>query len=54
MVRRQDESIARQALTDSAKRAIMMNMCPAEFQKHVVLNSDRSDTYLKVKADIKN
>lgn len=44
---RQDERTGRRALTDETKRAIMMGMCLAELGRHLVLNSDRHDTYPK-------
>lgn len=54
MVRRPDERIRRQALTDDSKRAIMMGMCPPELQRHLVLNFDRYDTYPKVRSAIQD
>lgn len=38
MVRRQDERMGRQALAGDTKRAIMMDMRPAELERHLVLN----------------
>lgn len=54
MVRRQDARTGRQILTDDTKRAIMMDICPAEFEKHLLLNCDRYDTYPKVKSAIRD
>lgn len=54
MVRRQDERTARLALTDDTKRAIMMDMCPPELERHRVLNSDRYDTHPKLKSAIRD
>lgn len=54
MVRRQDERTGRQALTDDTKRAIVMDMCPPEMERHFVLNSDRYDTYPKLKSAIRD
>lgn len=45
MVRRQDQRTGRQALTDGTKKAIMMDMCPIELERRLVLNSDRHDAY---------
>lgn len=53
-VRRQDERTRRQALNDDTKRAIMMDMCPPELERHLLLNSDRYDTCAKVKAAIRD
>lgn len=44
-VRRQDERTGRPALSDDTKRAIMMFMCPAELDRHLVLNPGRRETY---------
>lgn len=54
MVCRQDEHTGRQALTDDAKRAIMMDMCPVELERHLMLNSDRCDTYPKAMSGIRD
>lgn len=50
MVRRQDQSTGRQAQTDDTKRVIMMDMCLAEVERHLILNSDRFGTYPELKA----
>lgn len=52
-MRRQDGRTGRQASTDDTKRAIMTDMCPIELERHLVLNSDRYDTYAKVKSAIR-
>lgn len=54
MLRRQDEPPGRQALTDDTTRAIMMDMCSAELERHLMLNPDRYDMYPKVKSAIKD
>lgn len=55
MVRRQDERTGRQALTDDAKRAIMMDVCLDELKRHLALNYfDRYDTYPKAKSAIRD
>lgn len=43
MARRQDERTGRQALTGDTKSAVMMDMCPVELGRHLVLNSARYD-----------
>lgn len=52
ILRRQDERTGRQAFTDETKNTIMMDMCPAELERHLILNSDRYDTHPKVKRGI--
>lgn len=44
MVRRQDERLGRQALAEETK---MMHMCRCALERHLVLDSDRCDTYRK-------
>lgn len=44
----------RQALTDQTMRAIMMDTCQVELERHLVLKSDRDDTYPKVNAAIRD
>lgn len=48
MVRRRDERTARNALTDDTSKAILMDMCPAELERHLMRNSDMFDMYPKV------
>lgn len=48
MVRRHDERTGRQALTDDTQIPIMMDMCPTELGRHLVLHSDQYGSYPKV------
>lgn len=52
LVRRQDERTGRQALTYDTKWAVMMDMCPPEVERHLVLKSDNYDANPKVKSAI--
>lgn len=50
MVRRQDEWAGRRALADDTNRAILMDMCPWESDRYLLLSSDRFDTSPKVQS----
>lgn len=48
-VRRQDERIGRQAMTDDTTLAMVMDMCLVDIERHLVLDFGRHDTYPKLK-----
>lgn len=50
MVRRKNAHTVRQSLTDDTIPTIVEDTCRVELGRHMVLNSDRSDTYPKVKS----
>lgn len=54
MVRCQEDTTGTQAVIDGTKRAIIMDMCPAELDKHLIIRSNRFDLYPKVKTAIRN
>lgn len=45
MVDRQDQRTGRESMTEDTEIAIMMDMSPAELERHVLLISVRYDTY---------
>lgn len=53
MVRRQDQRTWRHASSDDTKRASMTDIFRAALEKHLILNSDRFDSYPKLKAAIR-
>lgn len=53
MVRRQDGRTGGQALADDTKRAMMIDTCPVQLERHLVLNPDRYDTDPKIKSAVR-
>lgn len=54
MVRRPGERTGRQTLTNDTKRVVMMDTCPPELERHLVLKPDRYDTHPKVKSAMRD
>lgn len=53
MVRWQNERSCRQGLIDDAKKAVTMEVCPIDLERHLLLNCGRFDRHPKVWPEMK-